>query len=229
MEEVAWTFPGARLLRWDRDVTRGRRSHEELLDRFRTHQADILIGTQMIAKGLDLPLVTLVGVISADTVLHLPHFRACERTFQLLSQVVGRVGRGARVGRAIIQTYLPNNYAIIAASEHDYTAFYHQEIDFRRRYGNPPFARLARLVYTHTNVKECQREAEKVYHLLDDERESRGIADISLLGPTPTFIQRIRGRFRWQIIIRGSNPVRFLEGITLPRGWSVDIDPVDLL
>ncbi len=228
-EEIAHLLPTAKLLRWDRDATRGRHSHEELLESFRSHRADILIGTQMIAKGLDLPLVTLVGVVSADTVLHLPDFRAGERTFQLLTQVLGRAGRGIRGGRAIIQTYNPRNYAIAAAAKHDYAAFYRRELDYRRRYENPPFSRLARLLYTHTNSDLCQEEAERVYHLLQNEMESMEISDISLLGPVPAFIQRIRGRFRWQIIIRGTDPTSFLSQVTLPRGWTVDIDPVDLL
>jgi primosomal protein N' (replication factor Y) len=228
-EEITHLFPMVRVLRWDRDVTRGRHSHEEILDDFRSHRADVLIGTQMIAKGLDLPLVTLVGVVSADTILHLPDFRAGERTFQLLSQVLGRAGRSVRGGRAIIQTYTPHNYAITAASKHDYAAFYRQELDYRRGYDNPPFSHLVRLLYTHTNPEMCQREAERTYHLLEEEMISKGIPDASLLGPTPCFIQRVRGRFRWQIIIRGADPAHSLSGVVLPRGWMVDIDPIDLL
>ena len=121
-EEARAEFPGARTVRWDRDVTRGRDSHEAILARFLAHEADILIGTQMIAKGLDIPLVTLVGVVSADVALHLPDFRAGERTFQLLEQVAGRAGRGPKGGRVIIQTYTPDHYAIEAAAEHDYHA-----------------------------------------------------------------------------------------------------------
>ncbi|GAI32336.1 unnamed protein product, partial [marine sediment metagenome] len=118
-QEAGHSFPQARLLRWDSDVTRGKHSHDEILGKFRAHQADVLIGTQMIAKGLDLPLVTLVGVVSADTGLNLPDFRAGERTFQLLSQVAGRAGRGTLGGRVIIQTYAPEHYAIQAAAKHD--------------------------------------------------------------------------------------------------------------
>jgi primosomal protein N' (replication factor Y) len=142
---------------------------------------------------------------------------------------LGRAGRGIRGGRAIIQTYNPRNYAIAAAAKHDYAAFYRRELDYRRRYENPPFSRLARLLYTHTSSDLCQEEAERVHHLLQGEMESMEISDISLLGPAPAFIQRIRGRFRWQIIIRGTDPTSFLSQVTLPRGWTVDIDPVDLL
>lgn len=228
-EEVARTFPAARLLRWDRDVTTGKDSHERILNKFLSHQADVLVGTQMIAKGLDLPSVTLVGVISADTILHFPDFRACERTFQLLSQVAGRAGRGSSPGRAIIQTYNPEHYAITAGAGHDYTALYRQEISNRRQQENPPFNRLACLIYNHTNADSCQREVDRVYHQLREEIESENIPDIKLIGPSPLFFQKIRGRFRWQIILRGSDPVRLLADLPLPPGWIVDIDPISLL
>ncbi len=228
-QEAGYAFPGARLLRWDSDVTKGKYSHQEILGKFRSHQADILIGTQMIAKGLDLPLVTLVGVINADTGLALPDFRAGEKTFQLLSQVLGRAGRGNLWGRVIIQTYSPEHYAIQAAAEHDYTLFYDREIAFRRQLHNPPFTRLACLVYSHTNDALCRREAERMKRLLVGERDSRGIADLSLVGPAPASIHRLRGRFRWQIILRGAELSAFLSTIPVPRGWTIDIDPVGLV
>ena len=228
-QEVGQGFPQARLLRWDSDVTKGKHSHDEILHRFRAHQADILIGTQMIAKGLDLPLVTLVGVVSADTALNLPDFRAGERTFQLLSQVAGRAGRGTLGGRVIIQTYAPEHYAIQAASRHDYSSFYDKEIEYRRQLRNPPFTRLAYLVYSHPNDALCQREAERMRHLLSQEIDSQGIADIELIGPAPAFIHRLRGRFRWQFILRGSGLSAFLSRIPFPQGWTVDIDPLGLV
>ncbi len=227
-QEVRQGFPRARRLRWDSDATRGKHSHDEILGNFRRHQADILIGTQMIAKGLDLPLVTLVGVVSADVALNLPDFRAGERTFQLLSQVAGRAGRGTLGGRVIIQTYAPEHYAIRAASKHDYASFYEQEIDYRRQLRNPPFTRLACLVYSHTNDAQCQRQAEGMKRLLTQEMDSQGIA-IELIGPAPAFIHRLRGRFRWQLILRGSDLSAFLSPITLPQGWTVDIDPLGLV
>jgi primosomal protein N' (replication factor Y) len=227
--EVGYAFPQARRLRWDSDTTRGRYSHEELLDKFRAHEADILIGTQMIAKGLDLPLITLVGVVSADTSLNLPDFRSGERTFQLLSQVAGRAGRGTMGGQVIIQTYSPEHYAIRAAAKHDYNLFYEQEIAYRRQLRNPPFAQLASLVYSHTNGIICQREAERMQRVISTEKDARGIADLSLIGPAPAFIHRLRGRFRWQIILRGSGLDSFLSSIPIPQGWTVDIDPVGLV
>lgn len=227
-EEVRLNFAKARLLRWDSDATRERGAHEKILSKFRAHEADILIGTQMVAKGLDLPLVTLVGVVNADTSMNLPQFRAGERTFQVLSQVAGRAGRGPAAGRIIIQTFAPEHYAIIAAAAHDYLSFYEKEIDLRRQFHNPPFARLARLVYTHSNRARCQREAERMRDLLARERDAKGV-DVTLLGPAPAFIERLRGRYRWQLIVRGSEPSAFLSPIAFPQGWTVDIDPVNLL
>jgi primosomal protein N' (replication factor Y) len=226
-EEVSQNFR-ARLLRWDSDATRGKHSHDEILGKFRHHQADILIGTQMVAKGLDLPLVTLVGVVSADIALNLPDFRAGERTFQLLSQVAGRAGRGTLGGRVIIQTYTPEHYAIQAASRHDYGSFYAREIDYRRQLRNPPFSRLALLVYSHTSEAKCQRQAEMMKRLFSQEIDARGAA-IELIGPAPAFIHRLRGRFRWQIILRGSDLSEFLSPLTFPQGWTVDIDPLGLV
>lgn len=226
--EASYTFPQAGLLRWDSDVTRGRYSHQEILNKFRSHQADILIGTQMIAKGLDLPLVTLVGVVNADISLNLPDFRAGERTFQLLSQVLGRAGRGTLGGKVIIQTYSPEHYTIQTAAKHDYALFYDKEINYRRQLHNPPFSRLACLVYSQTKDILCQREAERMKRLLVEEIQSRGIDDLSIIGPAPAFIHRLRGRFRWQLILRGSEPSAFLSQMPIPQGWTIDIDPVGL-
>jgi len=228
-QEVGYTFPQARLLRWDSDVTKGRYAHDEILSKFRAHRADILIGTQMVAKGLDLPLVTLVGVVSADTAINLPDFRGGERTFQLLSQVAGRAGRGVRGGKVIIQTYAPEHYAIRAAAGHDYASFYKQEIDFRRQLHNPPFTQLAGLTYSHTNDALCQREAERMKRFLEQEIAAQGVADIELIGPAPAFIHRLRGRFRWQLILRGAELSSFLSPLPLPPGWAVDIDPMGLV
>jgi primosomal protein N' (replication factor Y) len=222
-------FPEARVLRWDRDVTRGKDAHETILAKFLAHEADILVGTQMIAKGLDIPLVTLVGVVSADVALHLPDFRAGERTFQLLEQVAGRAGRGERGGRVIIQTYTPDHYAIEAAGRHDYHALARQETEFRRRLGYPPFGRLARLTFAHTNAGYAQTQAMQTAQRLRAECDRLGVPNTDVLGPAPAFVPRIRGRWRWDIIVRGGDPVALLEEMTLVRGWTVDIDPVSVL
>ena len=228
-EEVLRAFPGARILRWDRDVTAGPQSHEEILHKFLSHDADVLIGTQMIAKGLHIPLVTLVGVISADVGINLPDFRAGERVFQVLNQVAGRAGRGPLGGRVIVQTFNPQHYAIVAAAHHDYEAFYRQETTYRRRHGYPPFSDIARLVYSHTSFAYAQREAQRMSRLLRRELDSRGAPETEILGPTPCYVPRIRGRYRWQILLRTPDPTGYLEDIPIPDRWAVDIDPVTLL
>lgn len=227
-EEVRRTFPGAKILRWDRDVTRGKYSHEEILSQFQNHQADILIGTQMIAKGLDIPLVTLVGVINADIGLYLPDFRSAECTFQLVSQVAGRAGRGEKGGRVVIQTYTPENYALLAAAKQNFKDFYEQEIEFRRHYGVPPFTKLVRLTFSHTNKDFCQKEAERMADFLQEERDSRRLSEPEILGPAPAYIPRVKGHWRWHIILRGNEPQSFLFELNLPLGWIIDVDPVEL-
>ncbi len=222
-------LPEARTLRWDRDTTGGKWSHEAFLQIFIEHQADILIGTQMIAKGLDLPLVTLVGVISADTALHLPDFWASERTFQLLTQVAGRAGRSILGGRVIIQTYTPEHYAVQMASQHDYDGFYEKELTFRREHGYPPFTKLAKLVYVHENQKHCQDEAEKLHRILGNKIARLGLPGADLIGPAPCFFGRLRGKYRWHIVVRASDPQALLHDMVFPRGWRVDIDPVSTL
>jgi primosomal protein N' (replication factor Y) len=228
-QEAALAFPGARLLRWDRDVTQGRHFHEEILDKFAKHEADILIGTQMIAKGLDLPRVTLVGVVNADLALNFPDFRSTERTFQLVSQVAGRAGRGPLGGRVIIQTYNPEHYALQAAAGHDYAAFYRQELEYRRQFNQPPFSRLARLVYAHPNVDICQKEAKRAARQIATERDAYGMPGLDIIGPAPAFIGRLRGRYRYQLILRGRDPGLLLSRVNLPQGWVVDVDPVGLV
>jgi len=227
-EETRHFFPEARLLRWDRDAITRRYAHEELLNNFRDHKADVLIGTQMIAKGLDLPQVTLAGIINADTGLNFPDFRSSERTFQLLCQVAGRAGRGIKAGKVIVQTYSPDNYIIEAAAKHDYLGFYCQEIDYRRRYNYPPFSQLIRLVYSHTDEESCRREAERVHRLVLDEKTKKGMIDFNVIGPVPAFAFRARSRYRWQLFLRGPDSSRVLSQLALPRGWTIDVDPVGI-
>ena len=227
-QETALIFPKARILRWDSDATRNKHSHQEILDAFRQHKADILIGTQMVAKGLDLQLVTLVGVVSADSGLNLPDFRAGERVFQLLTQVAGRAGRGAMGGRVIIQTFFPQHYSIQAALRHDYVSFYRQEIAYRRQLHNPPFSRIIRLTYSHINEAACHKQADELKRLLAIEMDAGGIGGISLIGPAPAFVPRLRGRYRWQLILRGKDLAALLSRIDIPQGWAVDVDPLGL-
>jgi primosomal protein N' (replication factor Y) (superfamily II helicase) len=226
---VQQTWPRARTVRWDRDTTAGRDTHEELLASFINQEADILVGTQMIAKGLDLPLVTLVGVISADVSLGLPDHRTGERAFQVLAQVAGRAGRGLLGGRVIIQTYKPEHYAIQAAAGHDYIGFYLEEIRFRTQHGLPPFRRLARLIVADPVNRRAERQANALAARLRQEIRHRELGATELLGPTPPFFSRIQGRYRWQIIIRSPDPMRLLADFDVPAGWVVDIDPVSTL
>jgi len=226
-ETLRQLFPGARLLRWDRDTATGF-DHERFLQAFIDHRADLLVGTQMIAKGLDLPLVTLVGVASADTALNLPDFRAAERTFQLLTQVAGRAGRSHRGGRVIVQTYNPEHYAVQAAARHDYDAFFERELAYRLRLDYPPFSRLIALRFSHGDPRRCQAEASRLGRWLDAEIRRRGLS-AELIGPAPCFFSRIQGQYRWQIVIRAPEPAALLRDVALPRGWTVDVDPITLL
>ncbi len=227
-ETIQRDFPTARLLRWDRDTARNRRAHEQLLDRFASREADILIGTQMIAKGLDLPGVTLVGVVSADIALTLPDYAASERAFTLLTQVAGRAGRSKEPGRVIIQTFNPQHFCIETASRHDYHEFYAAEIEVRRRYGYPPFRRFVKFTYSHENRHRCQNEALLLYERLYEWIDRLGMADTDIVGPAPALMERLRGKYHWQMIARGPDLHRLLRVIDAP-GWEVDIDPVSTL
>lgn len=225
--EIEALFPDARTLRWDWDVTRTRGSHEIILAHFAGHRADVLIGTQMLAKGLDLPMVTLVGVINADVGLNLPDYRSPERTFQVLTQVAGRAGRGLLGGRVVLQTFQPDHYVIQAAAEHDYQALYQRELVLRRQLNYPPYARLVRLIYRHPSNTHAVSETERMAGHLNDSIRSLE-RKIDLIGPAPCFFQRVRGLYRWHIILRGSDPGLVLPDF-LPEGWGLDMDPVSLL
>jgi len=201
-EEVMRLFPGARAVRMDSDSTARKGSHQRIFDAFREGRADILIGTQMVAKGLDLPGVTLVGVINADTTLHMPDFRAAERTFQLLTQVAGRAGRGDLPGEVLVQTYCPEHYSITAAAAHDCAGFYRSEAPVRRSLGYPPFAHLARLLFTHKDEEEVKKGAGTAKAVL--EGVVSGCGDrIDILGPAPAPLAKIKDRFRWQLVLKG--------------------------
>ena len=226
VDEVERLFPGTPALRWDRDAVGSPGQHMAMLERFRSGEAPVLVGTQMIAKGLHFPGVTLVGVVLADVGLNAPDFRAGERAFQVLCQVAGRAGRGARRGRVVVQTYRPDNYAIRAAASQDYRRFFAQEMAHRREQGNPPYSSLIRLMNVHTNAALCEREALRLAEQLGAERDASGHAEVEVLGPTPAYPSRLRGRYRWQILLRGSNPRVLLEDVRLPRAWTVDVDPL---
>jgi primosomal protein N' (replication factor Y) len=194
---VAETFPEARLARMDVDTTSGKWSHHEILGRVERGEVDILLGTQMIAKGLDFPNVTLVGVVNADVGMHLPDFRATERTFQLLSQVAGRAGRGELGGDVLIQTALPEHYAIQAALTHDYVAFATRELKERRHPAYPPMVRLVNVVVSSPNAEDAARNAEAAAGWLRSHLLSG--APVDVIGPSPSPIERLHGRWRWAL------------------------------
>ena len=224
--EVRRLFPTARVVRWDRDTARRREQHEEILGQLQRHEADVLVGTQMIAKGLDLPLVTLVGVVLADHGLRSGDFRARERTFQLLEQVAGRAGRAERHGRVIVQTLAPEDRAIEAVAAHDVDGFFEEELRWRAEFGYPPFQRLARLVFAHTSRDYAVEEAHRMQQVL--RRLFSGLPGIDVLGPAPPQIARLRGRYRWALLVRAPDPAELLRAVEFPPGWVVDIDPVTL-
>lgn len=219
-------YPEARTLRWDAETTRKKGAHDRILTQFTAHQADILIGTQMLAKGLDLPLVTLVGVILAEVGLNLPDYRSTERTFQVLTQVAGRAGRSPLGGQVVVQTYQPENYAIQNAARHDYSAFYDQEIVYRRQLRYPPFSRLVRLEYRHHNARKAKEAALTLANHLKDWLKDEPHTD--MIGPAPCFFSRLYGKYRWQIILRGLDPVKILRD-RQPADWQIEVDPPSLL
>ena len=227
-DEVERLFPEARILRWDRDATRYPREYEATLSGFRNGDADILIGTQMIAKGLHLPGVTLVGVALADVGLSIPDFKSSERTFQLLCQVAGRAGRGSESGKVIFQTYQPENYAIEKAAAQDYDGFYQAEMRYRREHNNPPFSLLIRLIHSHTNNATCETRAVRLAEELRSAQRESDMANVEIIGPTPPYPPRLRGRYRWHIALRGREPRALLDMVSIPQGWTVDVDPVSL-
>jgi len=221
------SFPHARLLRWDAETTGTKGAHDLILSHFSQHHADILVGTQMLAKGLDLPLVTLVGVVLADVGLYLEDYRAGERTFQLLTQVAGRAGRSPLGGKVILQTFQPEHYAIQAAAQHDYDGFYRQELEHRRRMGYPPFARLIRLEIRKARAGEAEEAAARLAARLENWIDESG-AGIEIIGPAPCFFTRLDNQYRWQIILRGADPKALLRGRDLGE-WRVEVDPASLL
>ncbi|HEX7058176.1 MAG TPA: primosomal protein N' [Bacilli bacterium] len=241
-EELTRLFPGIRVLRMDVDTTNTKGAHEKLLNRFRQHHADVLLGTQMVAKGLDFPLVTLVGVITADTILHLPDFRAAEKTFQLVTQVAGRAGRHQLPGEVIVQTYNPDHYSIRFAQNHDYRAFAQNELALRKARDYPPFSRLILLTLTHENPQLIATAGEKLAAelKLGWERQRRNTAQaaaFAVYGPVAAPIPRIKDRYRFQCVIkyRGELPAQEIVADALAALSdifehnrilaSVDVDP----
>lgn len=235
-EQTKATFKEARVLRMDRDTTSRKGSHAAILHAFRSHEADILVGTQMIAKGLDFPNVTLVGVISADTSLNMPDFRASERTFQLVSQVAGRSGRGKTPGEVVIQTLDPDHYAIRCAVEHDYVAFFEQEIEFRRELNYPPFSTLVNVLSRSESERAAATALEElVAEIKKLPMSARKVVEI--IGPTPALLSRLKGQYRWHLVLRSQDREAALGLLKhafeanpgLRRKLAVDVDPMTMI
>ena len=230
------SFPDSRVERMDRDTTAGKGGHAKILGRFAAGEIDILIGTQMLAKGHDYPGVTLVGVINADTGLALPDFRAAENAFQLLTQVAGRAGRGDLPGTVIIQTYRPQHYAVQAASKHDYAAFYRQEIRQREKAGYPPFRRLVNFLLESEDPLEAERRVALLHRVVREQVEILGFRGVEILGPAPATIRRVKKKYRWNLGVfsksakRLNDLTRAVRADFAPRAGSrvqlkVDLDP----
>ena len=226
--ELQALFPKARSLRWDWETTRQKDAHEIILSHFAAGRADVLIGTQMLAKGLDLPRVTLVGIVLADVGLFLPDPFAAERVFQVLTQVAGRAGRSSLGGGVVLQTFVPGHYVIQTAARHDVKGFYQHELDQRKRLGYPPFSRLVRLEFRHHDPAKAEAEAHRLALRLQKRAQAENWKTLSMIGPAPCFFSKLGGDFRWQIILRGSDPASFLAG-GLPDHWRIEVEPVSLL
>jgi primosomal protein N' (replication factor Y) (superfamily II helicase) len=237
-EELVRKFPGVTFARVDSDTMRDARDYERILNRFAAGEIQVMLGTQMIAKGLDYPNVTLVGVISGDTALALPDFRAAERTFQLITQVAGRAGRGDSAGRVVLQTFLPDDAAISAALRQDYVGFAEAELTRRRQVRQPPFTRMARIILRDQDAQALHIHAEQLAAEVSDAIVKAGADQVSMNGPMPCAVSRIAGYFRDQIVLRSAVPQALQRVLALARKGghltraqrvAVDVDPVSLL
>lgn len=229
--ELSRLVPEARISRMDTDVTSKRGMHDKILKEFKEHKIDILVGTQMIAKGLDFPKVTLVGVVNADVSLNVPDFRAGERTFNLITQVAGRSGRQEK-GEVIVQTYAPEHYALFYAAKHDYENFYKKEIQVRKELRLPPFTHIAKITIRSKNEKLTEETASKIAAEL-----KAVIKDMELLGPAPAPVARIRGFYRWNVLLKAkdrsiitSELRKYLPQMKRSKGVfiAVDVDPMSM-
>jgi primosomal protein N' (replication factor Y) len=236
-EETRRLFPQARIARMDSDTTSRKGDIERILQGIDREEIDILIGTQMITKGHDFPGITLVGVIIADASLNIPDFRAAERTFQILTQVAGRGGRGDHPGRVVIQSFNPANYALRRAKEHDYAGFYADELPLRHQLSYPPFSRLVGLHFSSLTKKEGKKAVAQIGSRARELAAHFPDEHMDIIGPAESPLSRIRGRYRWQLLIRGkkSRPLHLLAQEILagagPAGVEirVDVDPVNFM
>ncbi|MBS96590.1 MAG: primosomal protein N' [SAR202 cluster bacterium] len=226
VSEIKEHFPDLLVSRWDRDISQENRHDPEVLRDFSNGNAQILVGTQMVAKGLNIPNVTLVGIVLADIGLFIPDYRSSEKIFQLIYQVVGRSGRGEKPGKGIVQTYFPDNYVIDLASKQDFSSFYEVEAKFRQIHNLPPYSRIVKLVYSHFDPQRAQKEAERMKRELMQIRSKWDYWYIDISGPVPSFYNKLRGKYRWQIILRGPNPRDIINRVKISDNWIIDVDPL---
>jgi primosomal protein N' (replication factor Y) len=219
-------WPRARVLRLDSDAARGPDSYFDIWEAFSERRADILVGTQMVTRGLDLPAVTCVGVVDADLPLHFPDYRSAENTFALVVQVAGRAGRDGRSSRVVVQTSNPEHYSLRCAATGDYEGFYAAELPSRKAFTFPPFAELAVLTRTDADDARAAAVAREAAEEIASGLLREGIDGIRVMGPAPAFIHRLRGEYRWQVTLKGDGLERARHLAPRGRGWSYDVDPV---
>jgi primosomal protein N' (replication factor Y) len=232
-QEVAVVYPKVRILRFDRDTIAKKGAHEAIYGAFKDGKADVLIGTQMVTKGMDIANVTLVAAVLADTALSMPDFRAAEHTFQLLTQVAGRAGRYQKPGKVIIQTYNPDHFVIQAAARHDYEMFFKEEIKVREEAGFPPFSELINILVMSQESKTAERTANDLQKFL-----AKRLKAEEVLGPVPAAIPKLKGMYRFQILLKGKGLDRLqsalrqsLQKLVIPKDVRVvvDVEPMDIL
>jgi primosomal protein N' (replication factor Y) (superfamily II helicase) len=219
-------WPQARVLRLDSDAAKGPDSYFDIWEAFSERRSDILVGTQLVARGLDLPAVTCVGVVDADLPLHFPDYRSAENTFSLVVQVAGRAGRDGRSSRVVVQTSNPDHYALRCAADHDYEGFYAAELPSRKAFSFPPFADLVVLTRTDADDAKAATSAREAAETLATGLLKEGIEGIRVMGPAPAFIHRLRGEYRWQVTLKGDGLERARHLAPRGKGWSYDVDPV---
>ncbi len=233
-ETVLRDYPKARTIRADRDTVQHRDSFEKIYNAFKNHEADILIGTQMIGKGLHLPQVNLVGVVLADLSLTIPDFRSAERTFQILTQVAGRAGRQGSKGEVVIQTYLPDNYAIRAAAAHNYAGFFEEEMKIRKAFNYPPFSKIVKITLVDAKAEKAHQKAKRLFEILNEENQTPELQNLpTVIALYPAFIHKLQNKYRWNILLTGQNPSLLLKRSheKNPDDWEdagirIDVDPL---
>lgn len=224
-EEMARLFPQARVVRADRDTTQTKEGFKTIYQDFLKHDYDVLIGTQMVAKGLDFSNVSLIGIVLADIGLHRPDFRASERLFQILTQVAGRCGRGEKVGEVVLQTYNPEHPTIKMAADYQYTDFMERELKVRAQLNYPPFNRMVKFTVVGSDPKKLSEHIQQEQEVLEDIFKTNQL-EVKILS-APALIPKIADRYYYHVLLRSSDPSIVFKHWKVPRGWRIDVDPVN--